>query len=73
MSTQAQSSRSVVREAAMPETLVIDPANWTEPERKRHLWRLWLVCDGKRPQIPYQHHWENGVHGEGTEERVVLG
>ncbi len=47
--------------------------DWPEPERRRLLWRLWLVCDGMRPQTPYQRQWRNGVHGEGTKERIVLG
>ena len=46
--------------------------DWPEPERKRHLWRLWLVCDDARPQTPYHHQWRNGIHGAGTEERIVL-
>ena len=46
--------------------------DWPEPERKRRLWRLWLVAPDMRPPTPYIQQWRNGVHMEGTELRIVL-
>lgn len=46
--------------------------DWPEPERKRRLWRLWLVAPDMRPPTPYIRQWRNGVHVEGTDERIVL-
>lgn len=45
---------------------------WPEPERKRRLWRLWLVATNMRPLTPYLEHWRGGLHLEGTELRIEL-
>jgi hypothetical protein len=46
--------------------------DWPEPERKRRLWRLWLVAPDMRPPTPYIQHWRGGLHLEGTKLRVEL-
>ena len=46
--------------------------DWPEPERKRRLWRLWLVAPDMRPPTPYIKHWRGGLHLEGTKLRVEL-
>ena len=46
--------------------------DWPEPERKRRLWRLWLVAPDMRPPTPYIEHWRGGLHLEGTKLRVEL-
>ncbi|MBT7953765.1 MAG: TauD/TfdA family dioxygenase [Rhodospirillaceae bacterium] len=47
--------------------------DWPEPERKRQLWRLWLVQPDLRPPTPYILQWRHGVHPAGTKLRVKLG
>lgn len=41
--------------------------DWPEPERKRHLLRLWLSTDGARPVPPEIARWSNGVFTQETE------
>ena len=47
--------------------------DWPEPERKRLLWRLWLVAPDMRPSTPYINQWGVGVKTRSTRERIVLG
>ena len=46
--------------------------DWPELERRRQLWRLWLVQPEIRSANPYILQWRNGVHPEGTKLRVSL-
>jgi hypothetical protein len=46
--------------------------DWPEPDRRRQLWRLWLVQPEIREANPYILQWRNGVHPEGTKLRVTL-
>jgi hypothetical protein len=46
--------------------------DWPEPERKRLLWRLWLVNDDLRPPTDYSKQWRRGVKLSSTRERIVL-
>ena len=46
--------------------------DWPEEERKRLLWRLWLVEPGIRPLTPYITEWSEGVKVSSTVERIVL-
>ncbi|MAF50141.1 MAG: TauD/TfdA family dioxygenase [Rhodospirillales bacterium] len=46
--------------------------DWPEPERKRVLWRLWLMADGFRPSTPYSEQWLKGVSLTATKERITL-
>ncbi len=46
--------------------------DWPEPERKRLLWRLWLVDPAIRPLTPYIKQWGAGVKVTATKERIVL-
>ena len=47
--------------------------DWPEPERKRLLWRLWLVAPDMRPPTPYIKHWRGGLHLEGTKCKGRVG
>jgi hypothetical protein len=46
--------------------------DWPEAERKRLLWRLWLVAPDIRPSTPYITQWGVGVKLNTTKERIVL-
>ena len=46
--------------------------DWPELERRRQLWRLWLVQPEIREANPYILQWRNGVHPAGTKLRVTL-
>lgn len=46
--------------------------DWPEPERKRLMWRLWLVNDDLRPPTDYSKQWRRGVTLSSTRERIVL-
>ena len=46
--------------------------DWPELERRRQLWRLWLVQPKIRPANPYILQWRNGVHPKGTKLKVTL-
>ena len=46
--------------------------DWPEPQRKRLLWRLWLVAPDIRPSTPYIRQWGDGVRVSSTCERIVL-
>ena len=46
--------------------------DWPELERRRRLWRLWLVQPEIRPANPYILQWRNGVHPQGTKLKVTL-
>lgn len=47
--------------------------DWPEPERKRLLWRLWLIAPDIRPSTPYIQQWGQGIKTRQTKERIVLG
>jgi hypothetical protein len=47
--------------------------DWPEPDRRRHLWRLWLTVDGIRPLTPFQEHWRRGLMLASTRGRINLG
>ena len=46
--------------------------DWPEPDRKRLLWRLWLVDPAIRPSTPYINQWGAGVKRRGVAERIVI-
>ena len=46
--------------------------DWPELERRRQLWRLWLVQPEIRQANPYILQWRNGVHPKGTKLKVTL-
>ena len=46
--------------------------DWPEPERRRHLWRLWLYAPYMRPRKPYFENWEKGVWVPGGAKKIVL-
>ncbi len=46
--------------------------DWPEKERKRLLWRLWLVDDDVRPQTAYALQWRRGVRVANTADRIRL-
>lgn len=46
--------------------------DWEEPERKRLLWRLWLMAPDIRPHTPYIQEWSKGVQTMRTKERIVI-
>ncbi|MDB5825041.1 MAG: Taurine catabolism dioxygenase TauD [Herminiimonas sp.] len=46
--------------------------DWPEANRKRLLWRLWLVNPKVRPLTPYTRQWGNGIKLAGTVERIAL-
>jgi hypothetical protein len=46
--------------------------DWPEMERRRQLWRLWLVQPEIRPANPYILQWRKGVHPQGTKLKVTL-
>jgi hypothetical protein len=46
--------------------------DWPDPQRKRLLWRLWLVAPDIRPSTPYIRQWGEGVRVSSTRERIVL-
>ncbi len=46
--------------------------DWPEKERKRLLWRLWLVDDDLRPPTPYALQWRRGVSLSRTAQRIRL-
>ena len=46
--------------------------DWPELERRRQLWRLWLVQPEIRQATPYILQWRNGVHLKGTKLKVTL-
>ena len=39
-------------------------ADWEEPDRRRHLLRLWLFDDGGRPVLPVYREVISGIHAE---------
>lgn len=49
-----------------------DYEDWPEPERKRHLWRLWLDAPHMRARTAYQQRYLGGVKLRGTKERITL-
>jgi hypothetical protein len=46
--------------------------DWPESDRRRQLWRLWLVQPEIRQANPYILQWRNGVHPKGTKLKVTL-
>ena len=46
--------------------------DWSEPERKRLLWRLWLNVPGIRPLTPFMEHWRTGLLLTNTRPRINL-
>ena len=46
--------------------------DWPEKERKRLLWRLWLVADGVRPPTGHALQWQRGVRVANTADRIRL-
>jgi hypothetical protein len=46
--------------------------DWSEPERKRRLWRLWLTMPGIRPLTPFMEHWRTGLLLKDTMPRITL-
>ncbi len=46
--------------------------DWPEEEKRRLLWRLWLVDDDLRPPTAYALQWHRGVSLSGMAERIVL-
>ena len=46
--------------------------DWSEPERRRHLWRLWLSMCDFRPRAPYFENWKDGVNIAGITKRLRL-
>lgn len=46
--------------------------DWPQPDRKRHLWRLWLDAPHMRARTAYQQRYLNGVKLNGTQERITL-
>ena len=47
-------------------------ADWPEPERRRVLWRLWLMVPDFRAPTPYSEQWSRGVATESTERQIRL-
>ncbi len=46
--------------------------DWPEPERRRHLWRLWLRVDGFRPRSAYFENWVDGVWAPAEARNITL-
>ena len=46
--------------------------DWPDPEKKRLLWRLWLIAPDIRTSTPYITQWGVGVKVKTTKERVML-
>lgn len=46
--------------------------DWPEPERRRLMWRLWLVNDELRPPTAYARQWRHGIRLSTTQDRLVL-
>lgn len=46
--------------------------DWPEADRRRLLWRLWLLDPSIRPATDYVRQWSAGVRLEKTVERIVL-
>lgn len=46
--------------------------DWPEPERRRHLWRLWLAAPDIRPATDYILQWRRGVTTAATRQRIAL-
>ncbi len=46
--------------------------DWAEPERRRHLWRLWLAAPDIRPATDYILQWRRGVKTGATQARIAL-
>lgn len=46
--------------------------DWPEPDRKRLMWRLWLIDSDLRPLTPYIQQWQKGVKLRSTTERIVV-
>ena len=46
--------------------------DWSEPERRRTLWRLWLSVPDFLPGTPYSEQWRNGVNLNHKKNRIVL-
>jgi hypothetical protein len=44
--------------------------DWPEPERRRHLWRLWLGMPDIRPRSPFFENWRDGIQVAGMTERL---
>lgn len=46
--------------------------DWPEADRRRHLWRLWLIVPGFRPRAPYFENWVDGIRVPGSCDRILL-
>ncbi len=46
--------------------------DWLEPERRRHLWRLWLNVPGIRPYSPYYENWRDGIWAPEGAHHITL-
>lgn len=46
--------------------------DWPEPERRRHLWRIWLNIPGIRPRSPYYKNWETGIWAPDELRNITL-
>lgn len=46
--------------------------DWPQADKKRLLWRLWLISPDIRPSTPYITQWGIGVKVNSTKERIVL-
>jgi len=49
-----------------------DYEDWPEPERKRHLWRLWLVIEDLRPLTLAHQTTRNGVWAQESDKQINL-
>lgn len=46
--------------------------DYTDPLKKRLLWRLWLMNDDLRPRTDYARQWQKGVNTGKAQNRIVL-
>ena len=46
--------------------------DWGEPDRHRHLWRLWLSVDGHRSFPPEAEAWRRGIRTSKTKDQIRL-
>ncbi len=46
--------------------------DWSDPARRRVLWRLWLRIQGFRPATPYSAQWADGVNLSSTRSQIRL-
>ena len=46
--------------------------DWPEPERRRHLLRVWLNTPGARPLVPEVEHEISGLLPDGVTAKVPL-